>query len=196
MYAIAELLGHIPRILRERLCRIAQLPAALVLKRLWQVPVVQCGERSYPGGDELIDKPVVEVQAFSVRCTGPLRKDARPGDRESICVHTKVLHQLHVFFVTMVVIVGDVAGRAVLDVAWRMRICIPDRLSLAVFIGRAFDLVRRRADAPIKILWKLSPFMHWSASIVQRFPTSLCGFTQVRIWRTGLNSEFNDVGRE
>src|SRR5262249_43558872 len=63
-------------------------------------------------------------------------------------------------------------------------------------IGRAFDLVRRRADAPIKILWKLSPFMHWSASIVQRFPTSLCGFTQVRIWRTGLDSEFDDVGRE
>src|SRR5262245_58814912 len=62
----------------------------------------------------------------------------------------------------MVVIVRDVAGCAVPDVAWRVGVCIPDRLSFAVLFGCPFDLVRGRGDAPIKILRKFSFPIHAS----------------------------------
>src|SRR5262249_15950528 len=84
-----------------------------------------------------------------------LRKDARPGDGEAIGVGAKRTHERHVLLVSMVVIVGDVSGVAVLDLARRVREGVPDRRTLAVLVPRAFDLVRRGGRAPEKTIGEL-----------------------------------------
>src|SRR5690606_17249014 len=93
--------------------------------------------------------PVVEVEALLVRLARAFRKDARPADGEAIGVGADVvLHQRNVFLVPVIVIVGDVAGVAVLDVAGRVRVRVPDRLALAVLVPRALDLIGRGGRAP------------------------------------------------
>src|SRR5262245_23069493 len=106
--------------------------------------------------DQLVHQAVVEIEALRVWLTGPGRKDARPGDGKPIRVRAEVLHQRHVFLVSMIVIVCDVAGIVVLDVARRVRVGVPNRGALAILIPRAFDLVRGRAGAPKEPVWKLS----------------------------------------
>jgi hypothetical protein len=49
----------------------------------------------------------------------------------------------------MVVIVGNISGVTILDLSRRMRIGVPDRLSLAVFVPGALNLVRRGSHTPV-----------------------------------------------
>ena len=148
--AIAEFPGHISGVVSERLGRITRLPAAFVLEGLRQVPVIERGERRDARLQQLIDQTVVEVETSRVWRARALREDARPGDGEAVRVRTDRPHQRHVLLVPMVVIVGDIAGVVVLDVARLMRVGVPNRRTLAVLIPGAFDLVRRRSGAPVK----------------------------------------------
>src|SRR5215469_16182256 len=58
--------------------------------------------------------------------------------------------QRHILLVAMILVVGDVACVAILDLARRVRVRGPDRRTLPIFIPRALDLIRRSARAPIK----------------------------------------------
>src|SRR3712207_5103474 len=140
--AVAELLGHIPRVVGERLWCLARPPPAVpVLQGLRQVPVVERGERLDADGEQFVDEAVVEVQPLRVGRTGAFGEDARPGDREAVGISAKIPHQRHVFFVAVVVVIGDVTGVAVLDLARSVGEGVPDRLALAVFVPRSLDLV-------------------------------------------------------
>src|SRR5262249_816278 len=97
----------------------------------------------------------VEVEALGVRLTGTFGEDARPTDGEPIRGRAQVPHQGDVLLVPVVVVVGDVAGVAVLDLARRVRVRVPDRLALAVLVPGALDLVGRRGSAPVKAVWEL-----------------------------------------
>src|SRR5262249_34875007 len=96
----------------------------------------------------LVPQPVVEVEALGVRLPRAFGEDARPADGESLRRRAQVLHQLHVLPVAVVVVVGDVSGVAVLDLARRVRVRVPDRWALAVLVPRALDLVGRGGRAP------------------------------------------------
>src|SRR5262245_46122255 len=79
--AIAEVLGDVSGVVRERLRRVLGLPTAvLVLKRLGQIPVIQRDEGLDAGRLQLVDQPAVEVEALRVRLTGAVREDAWPRD--------------------------------------------------------------------------------------------------------------------
>src|SRR5436305_10995738 len=54
----------------------------------------------------------------------------------------------------MVVIVGAIPGRLVLDLARRVRKNVPDRAAAAVFIDGALDLIGRGGDTPRKTFGK------------------------------------------
>src|ERR1700744_4880714 len=54
----------------------------------------------------------------------------------------------------MILIAGDVSGRASLYLADGMSESIPDRLAFPILIPRAFDLVRGRRRAPQKTIRK------------------------------------------
>ena len=60
---------------------------------------------------------IIEVETFRVGSSGSLGEDARPRDRKAIGLQAKALHELNIFLVAMVVIIGDVAGVAVLGFA-------------------------------------------------------------------------------
>ena len=129
------------------------MPAAvLVLQGLRQIPVIERGIGLDAGRQQLIDQTIVEIEPLRICRPGAFRKDARPGNREAIGLRAHLLHHRHVLLVEPVMIVGDVAGIAVRDLAGHVRKAVPDRLALAVGIRRAFDLIGRGRNAPDKAI--------------------------------------------
>src|SRR5437763_158514 len=59
-------------------------PAASVLERLREVPVVQRRERSDARTQQRVDDPLVVVEPTRLDCTAAGRLHPRPGDGESV----------------------------------------------------------------------------------------------------------------
>ena len=62
--AVAELLGHVPGEVGERLGGSFDCQPPCVLERLRQVPVVERHEGLDAGGEQLVDEAAVEVEPF------------------------------------------------------------------------------------------------------------------------------------
>ena len=71
---VAQLRGDEARIGGEGLGGVARFPAAAILQRLRQVPVIERGEGHDAVGQQLVDQPVVEGEALRVGRPAPLRK--------------------------------------------------------------------------------------------------------------------------
>src|SRR5262249_19334290 len=161
--AVAELLGHVPRVVGKGLRGLDRLPAAVfVLEGLRQIPVVQRRERLDARREQLVHEPAVEVEALRIRLAATFGEDPRPRNREPVRGRADGLHQSDVLLVPVVVIVGDVAVLVVLDLPGRVGVRIPDRRALAVLVPGAFDLVRGRGDAPVEPFREAAP--HHSSS--------------------------------
>jgi len=132
----------------EGLGGIAGLPAALVFEGLRKIPVEEGAVGLDAVGEKLVDEAAVEVDALGVRRAGPVGEDAWPGYGEAVGLEAERLHELHVFFVAMVVIVGDVAGFAVVGLARGVGEGVPNRDTTAVFFNSPFHLVRRCGRSP------------------------------------------------
>src|SRR5262245_5270854 len=142
LHAITELLGDEARVVGERLSSFFRLPPTMfVLERLWQVPMIQRGKRLDSSCLQLVYQAIVEVEPLRIGLAGAFRKDTRPGNGEAVGIGADVLHQRYVFLVAMIMVVGDVAGVVILYVTGCMRVCIPNRKALAIFLPRALDLV-------------------------------------------------------
>src|SRR5262249_29744721 len=79
---------------------------------------------------------------------------ARTADREAIRLHAQLAHQGDVVAPAMVVVAGDIAIVAVMDLPPRVAEAIPDRLALAILVPCAFDLVRGGGRAPDEAVWE------------------------------------------
>src|SRR5690606_31198997 len=130
-------------------------PAALVLQRLGQIPVVDRDIRLHAAFQQLVDELVIVRDAFRVDGAVPVGNDARPGDGEPVRLRAEVFDQFDVFFVPVVAVAGHVAVVPVSDVARRVAEGVPDGQAAPVFIVRALDLVRRGGGAPDESLRKL-----------------------------------------
>ncbi len=147
--AVGQALRDIAGVVGKRLRRLAPLPAAeAVLQGLRQVPVVERGEGLDAVGEQLVDEPVVEVEPLRVRLTVAVGEDARPRDGEAVRLDAERLHQLHVAFVEVIVVIGHVAVGVAHDLAGRMREGVPDGRPAPVLLDRALDLIRRGRRAP------------------------------------------------
>ena len=73
---VAQLFGDVPRIVCKGLCRVAGLPPAPVLKRLWQVPVEEVDEWLDARTEQGIDEALVEVEASLVGYPCPVGQGA------------------------------------------------------------------------------------------------------------------------
>ena len=151
---VAEPLGDQAGIVRKSLGSVARLPAALVLKRLRQVPVIERGKGLDPGLEQFIYQATVEVHALRVGLANPIREDARPGDREPVGLDPHVSHHDHVILVAAIVIDRDVASVPILHLSRGVRIRVRYRLALAIRVWRALNLVGRGGDAPVELFWK------------------------------------------
>src|SRR5438477_225790 len=118
---------------------------------LRQIPVVERGKGPNIRGEKLIDEAAVKAETLGVWLAGTAGLDARPRDREAVAPHLQGLHDAYVFDVAVVVVAGDVTVVVVLYLAASMREAVPDRFALAVFVPRAFNLVRGSRGAPPEI---------------------------------------------
>ena len=115
-------------------------PAALLLQRLRQVPVVQRQPRQDVGIQQLVDEPLVEVDALRVE-RAAVGTHARPRGREPVGLQPHALHQRDVVAVPVVVVARDIAVVGVDDGAGHAAEGVPDRVAAAVLVGGALDLV-------------------------------------------------------
>ncbi len=150
--AVGEMLGDVTGVGGEGLGGIAGLPAALVFEGLGEIPVEEGAVGLDAVGEKLVDEAAVEVDALGVGSAGSVGEDARPGDGEAVGLEAEGLHELHIFFVAMVVVVGDVAGVAVVGLAGSVGEGIPDGDAAAVFFDRAFDLIGGCGRSPEEAL--------------------------------------------
>nr|ACR50752.1 conserved hypothetical protein [Streptomyces longisporoflavus] len=149
---VAQTLGDDGGVGGEVLGRLAGRPAAAVLERLREVPVVERGE----GGDarlqQAVHQPVVEGDPGLVHRPVPAGDDTRPGEREAVRADPEPLHEADVLGHPVVVVTGDVPGVAVVDLARGVGEGVPDRGRAAVLGDGALDLIGGCGDAPEEIV--------------------------------------------
>ena len=107
----------------------ARSPAALVLKRLRKIPVIERHVRGNALRVERVEQTAVEGPAFLVPGSFAERLDTRPGDRETIGLDAQFGEQRDVLFDAVVVVAGDVTVVAAGDLARSVGEAIPDRFS-------------------------------------------------------------------
>ena len=132
-------------------------PAALVLQRGGQVPVVERGQRLDAVREQLVHQLVIEAQPRLVDRAVPVGDDARPADGEAVGADAVLLHQRDILAEAVVAVAGHVAGVAVPDVlrAGIVAEFVPDAQALAVLVPGALALVGGAGHAPEKIFGKL-----------------------------------------
>src|SRR5215211_2949676 len=97
-YAIRETFVDDSGVLCKALARIPVSPAAQILQRLRQVPMIERKHRFYGALSQAVDKSAVKVEAVLVGRTAPLGLDAGPGHGEAAGLHPELGHQVKVFF--------------------------------------------------------------------------------------------------
>ena len=129
-------------------------PAAPVLERLGQVPVVEGGHGRDARLEEGVDQPLVEVEAPGVGLAPAGGLDPRPGHREPVGVDAEVPHQRQVLAPPVVVVAGDGASSPPRTRPGVAREAVPDRRAPAVLGGGALDLQRRGGDPEGEARWE------------------------------------------
>src|SRR6185437_12261422 len=119
---------------------VAVHPAALVLQRARQVPVIERGVGLEATLQHAVYEPVVEVDASLVDGSGAFGEQPRPGEREAVGLEAAVADQVEVARPAMIVVVRLVAIVGALHVAWGRRKGVPDAGTAAVALP-ALDLI-------------------------------------------------------
>src|SRR5580704_5037861 len=104
------------------------------------------------GFQQGIDEAAVVIDSFGIRRPGTGWLKARPGNRETVAVQVHRPQEREVFAKAMIGVAGCVAGVAIFDFAGGMGEAVPDGFALAVFVPRAFDLIRGGGGAPEEAL--------------------------------------------
>jgi hypothetical protein len=149
--AVGEVLRDVAGVVGEGLGGVARLPAAFVFEGLGEVPVEEGAVGLDVVGEEFVDEAAVEVDALGVGSAGASGEDARPADGETVGLEAHRFHEGDVLLVEMVVIVGDVAGVAVVGLAGSVGEGVPDGGTAAVFVDGAFDLIGSGGGAPEEV---------------------------------------------
>src|SRR6516225_6860751 len=148
---VAEPPGHDARVVREFCGRIAIEPAAVLLQRLRQVPMIEAQPRRDAVRHEPIDQALVKVEAARLDRAAAGRQNARPRGRKPISGKIAACEQIDIVAPAVIVVAGDIAGIAVLHAPGRVGEDVPDALAASVFVDRAFDLIARGRRAPYEV---------------------------------------------
>ena len=141
-------------VLGETLGGVSVEPAPLVLQHLREVPVEQRDGGLDARRAELVDNPVVEVQAGLVDGAAAGRLHPRPRHRQPVRVHSELTHQRDVLAVAVVMVDGNSAGLAADHRARALAELVPYRTAPAVGVDCALDLERGRGHAPQEVMWE------------------------------------------
>ena len=86
--AVAQAPGRDLRIVGELFSDVAVGPAALLLQRLRQVPMIEAKPRRNAARNEPIDQAIVKIKAARFDGAGARRQNSRPRRREAISLET------------------------------------------------------------------------------------------------------------
>ena len=134
-HAVAETVRDQRHVLGEAFGRVALQPVQV----RGQVPVEQRRDGTDARRAQVVDQPVVEVQAL-------LGAGPRPGDGEAVGVHAQAGQECHVLAVAVDVVAGHRRRRAVLHPSRPGREGVPH--GRPALVRGALDLVRGGGDAP------------------------------------------------
>ena len=135
--AIAVATGDERRIIGKPAGTIAIGPAAAIVERLREIPVIEAEPGLDAGRQQGVDQTVVKGEAGLVGRAAAGGKDARPRRRKTIGTYPEIAHQRDVLAVAVVVIARDVAGIAVGDAPLLPTERIPDAGAAPVLIRGA-----------------------------------------------------------
>ncbi len=141
VHPVAQALGSHLRVIGEPEGRVAVGPAAPLLQRLRQVPMVEAHPRRYTRSHQAVEESVVEIEASRRQAPAPGWHEPRPRERQAVRTYPQPREQGNVFLVALVMPGGYVATATVDDVAGHVAEAVPDRFALAARGGRALDLV-------------------------------------------------------
>ncbi len=147
-HTIAKPADHERGVFGKPVCDVRIEPAAELIERRGEIPVVEGDHGLDAVREQRVDQPLVEVEARRVHAAAAVGQDPAPRDAEAIGREPERAHQRDVLRVPAVVVARDIAGVTVVDTPGRMREAVPDARAGAVGERRAFDLVRRRRRAP------------------------------------------------
>ncbi len=155
-------------IVREPAGNVAVEPAAPVVQRGGEVPVVQRDHRLDAVLQQPVHQPVVEGQACRIGRPPAGREEPAPGNAEAIGVEAQLRHQRDIALGQTVVIAGHVARLAVGRPARRMGKTVPDTGAGPVGQRRAFNLIGGGRGAPEKPGGNVRRFAHAGTEIPWR----------------------------
>jgi hypothetical protein len=94
---------------------------------------------------QCINQLRIEFDSFWIDRVIPTskRNDSRPRNGEPIRLDTVLNEEVYIFLPEPVRVGGDIAVSSIQNLAWGTREVIPERLSTAVDVSRAFDLEAR-----------------------------------------------------
>lgn len=108
-------------------------------------------KRLYTVGQQLVNKTVVKVEPLRIGLTATLLKNTWPGNGEAVGIGAQlVFHERNILPITMIVIVGHIAGIAVADIARGMRKGIPYGRPLSIFVPGTLNLIGRSGHSPME----------------------------------------------
>src|SRR5882757_1619706 len=140
--AVAQMLRDMGCVIGKCLRGVARSPAAEAIpKRLGQVPMIQGYEWLDAVRRQLVQQPVIEIEALWVWRTCSFRENARPSNRKTIGFCAQRLHQLNVFLVKMIMIGRGVGVAVIRDGPARVGETVPNRWAAAVFVDGPLDLI-------------------------------------------------------
>src|SRR5581483_9647068 len=113
--------------------------------------MIKCYHRTNLVCEQFIDQLIIEIEATLIHFALTLRKDARPGNRETIGIQLHTGHQRDIFSHMMVVICGDIASCSLINRSWFSCECVPDAGTAPILTCCAFYLISRGSGPPEKI---------------------------------------------
>ncbi len=167
-HAAIELAEHDLRIFGKPVRDVGVEPAAAIIERCRQVPVIEREQRLDVVLEQLVDEAVVEIQSCGVHLAGARGQDAAPRNAEAVRLHSELSHQRNIFGPTAIVIARDVASVAIAHQSVRVHEAMPDARASAVSNRRAFDLICSGCTAPQKPIRKCCGAHRVPQTLLQR----------------------------
>ncbi|MNC62770.1 hypothetical protein D3C75_1128270 [compost metagenome] len=112
-----KFLEHCPGKPDKSIDGIPVLPAALLLQRLRQLPVIERAEGLNAAIEQRCDEFFVILYPFRIHFTAASRINARPGDGEAVGFDAQLLHQPDILLIALIAVAGHTGIIAVINTA-------------------------------------------------------------------------------
>ncbi len=166
--AISQRLEHRDGVVAEPAGNVAIEPAAAIVERFGQIPMVERNVRLDSLLEQRVDEARVEIDALPVDDSFAVGINPPPRHAEPIGVEAELRHERDIFLVAPIVVAGDISGLIQPCVARSMRETVPEARSSAIGGRRSFYLVGGRRCSPQEIIGKAVGITHLKSRMLRK----------------------------